>query len=1138
MQTSVAKKIFAVGVAASTVLMSLAPFAAHAAAHANGTNFKSSDGTVWMVIDGQRRPYNSAGAFLSYGFNSWSQVVDASAEDLALPVGANIPPQDGKIFCATVTKDSDVKGECSLVTGGQKAAFTAAPVFTGLGFSFSRANYGDSSFMSKTTNIDNTTAQHRAGVLVNNAGTVYLVGATGLLGIPDVSTFNSWGYSFSDVVPANTADKALSQTGVMATRTAGQLSPSALTGGSTVSGGNLTVAAGSQPTGATLASGSAFNPVLNFSLSASQQVNVTGITFTKTGLAANTNISGIDLVDQTGKRYGNVASSISTDNKVTILFSADPIVVTPSSAKNMTLRINLASSVGAGTTVQFALVSASAVTASGSVGGTYPVSGNTFTLASGGSSLAGVTTELVTIYGSQQTLNVDEKSSQELTKFRIAETTSNEGVNLYGITLYNYGNAAATDYKDVQLVDPTGTVVATAQPNGQNVVFTLGTPFFIDKGLSKDFTVKATIVNGTTRTIQLAIYNDYDVMVKGNQTGVYVLPTTTTGGASANTSSFPVGNTTAINKVLIGSGSTSFNKDTTSSSSAVAPGAQTVELAKFYAKPTGENMELRKITLAVATSSTHLLTGSITVKVNGASVHSISPTSVSTVFGSPTAITLSTYPVLTAGVNNYITVESSVSSAATGSDSYKVYMDLTEVKRLVSNDLVDPAVSQASGNVIQVSAAALTAKTLTTPVAASVVAGTNGVELARFELNASTSGEDVKVSQIVVADGAGSNYTNIANLAMYNASDMVNSLQTSSNTNTNAATVTFTFSSPILVTRTAPVVLVLKGDAVAGTSGTHTFNMSALTATGHPSGNTVGVTPTGSGQGMTLVSGGTVTLSLVSGGTNGSPSTAQVVQVGANDGVYYAFKLTPQYEAQKITTLKLTATGTALTSTAVKNLRLYRDGATTPFASASEMTCGSNVCTYTWTASDNLLTDVINPGAAATIYVKADIGAAGSAVLGNDFRFMIASSTADVQTKGISGTVASVTGTPSVTVMTHIVPFNVAVTGETPSSGSSNTQTIGAGTTIARFKVSNSGTAPITLTNVKFTNNGSHTGTGTRYTLYASGEGTSDYTNTSMQVTASDTTDFGAVGTPVTVNGGSFPLLDCPDQHGRYYCSG
>lgn len=224
-------KKFIAGV--STVAMavsSLALFAPVVDAATAGGVYKTSDGTVWFVTkDMQRRPFTSGGAFSSYGFLSFSQVVDADSSVTALPSGSFIAPQDGRIFCATATKGSDVAGECALITGGKKAAFTSSSVFGGQGYSFSRAFYGDSSFLEKTSNIDNASAQHRPGALINNNGTVQLVVSGGLWGVPSMDVFNSWGWSFADVVPANSADTALSQTGVIPARMAGELVPSATT---------------------------------------------------------------------------------------------------------------------------------------------------------------------------------------------------------------------------------------------------------------------------------------------------------------------------------------------------------------------------------------------------------------------------------------------------------------------------------------------------------------------------------------------------------------------------------------------------------------------------------------------------------------------------------------------------------------------------------------------------------------------------------------------------------------------------------------------------------------------------------------------------------------------------------------------
>lgn len=188
----------------------------------DGTNILSPNGTVSMVVDGTQRPYTSAGAFLSYGFNSWVNVVPSSVADSSLPVGSFIPPRDGSIICSDRGSD---KGTCYLITDGEKAGFTSSAAFTGLGFSFTKSTSGDVSWMISAPFITSPSSQHVSGTLINNEGTFELVQDQGYLGVPDESTLESWGYSFSDAVLANASDKLLVQTGILPIKTAGQLKP-------------------------------------------------------------------------------------------------------------------------------------------------------------------------------------------------------------------------------------------------------------------------------------------------------------------------------------------------------------------------------------------------------------------------------------------------------------------------------------------------------------------------------------------------------------------------------------------------------------------------------------------------------------------------------------------------------------------------------------------------------------------------------------------------------------------------------------------------------------------------------------------------------------------------------------------------
>lgn len=189
--------------------------------HPVGTNIVTDDGTIYtLTADGKRRPYTSAGAFLSYGFNSFATTVKALKGDLAIPVGSFIPPRDGSITCSDRGED---RGTCYLITDGKKAGFTSATVFTSLGFSFLNTQYGDVSFMESAPNISTAQQAHHIGTLINNEGTLQIIASQALVGIPSMSVLTSWGYNPATAVLANTYDKLLEQTQVLTTRLAGVL---------------------------------------------------------------------------------------------------------------------------------------------------------------------------------------------------------------------------------------------------------------------------------------------------------------------------------------------------------------------------------------------------------------------------------------------------------------------------------------------------------------------------------------------------------------------------------------------------------------------------------------------------------------------------------------------------------------------------------------------------------------------------------------------------------------------------------------------------------------------------------------------------------------------------------------------------
>jgi hypothetical protein len=65
----------------------------------------------------------------------------------------------------------------------------------------------------------------RVGAIINRNGVVMLVGSAGLYGFPDFVTFNSWGYTFSQLVTANAAEQAMNQIGIVPFKSANCSNP-------------------------------------------------------------------------------------------------------------------------------------------------------------------------------------------------------------------------------------------------------------------------------------------------------------------------------------------------------------------------------------------------------------------------------------------------------------------------------------------------------------------------------------------------------------------------------------------------------------------------------------------------------------------------------------------------------------------------------------------------------------------------------------------------------------------------------------------------------------------------------------------------------------------------------------------------
>jgi len=586
-QMNIAKKIFAVATSSLLVVASVASFAslAHAAVHATGTNVVSN-GTVYFLDGSTKRPYTSAGAFLSYGFNSWSGVVAASPEDLALQTGAFVPPMDGSLI--------NDNGTVYLMTAGQRAGFTSASNFLGLGYSFSNVIAGDTSWMTSAALINSTSIAHPAGTLVNQAGTVYLMTATGKQGIPSLAVFNSWGYSFSKVAPANSYDAAVSMSaGIMPTFVAGCLSP--LSCGSPITpvvpNGNVSVSVASDTPaqGQTIVAGQASADIANFAFSGSG--TVTSLTFTRTGVSNNSAIDNVYLYQGTTRL--TFGSSVSQNGVVT--FSNANGLFTVNGSTEISVRADIdnnSSNIAGGQTIGFQLTSG--MTAGTSVAGA-PVSGNlsqvaistnlaTVTVGSGSTSPYGV---LPTTTGA--TVNA---GTMNYVLWSAPIQIGQHATTLSSASFEYIGSAATSAFQNWALYLDGAKVATSSGINSSNyVVFTPTAGNLAVNTGSHTLEVHADVIGGSNRNAQLTLQNGSDLLFTDTNYNVGVLPH----DSWALTSTFapvPGGLVNIANGTLSISLDPSFNTTTS-----IPAGATSTVIGSYQLQSYGENVQVNNLTL-------------------------------------------------------------------------------------------------------------------------------------------------------------------------------------------------------------------------------------------------------------------------------------------------------------------------------------------------------------------------------------------------------------------------------------------------------------------------------------------------------------------------------------------------------------
>ena len=884
------------------------------------------------------------------------------------------------------------------------------------------------------------------------------------------------------------------------------------------------------PVANTIPDGSLYNKVLILKFSAgSQNEQVTGVTVTRGGYVGNTKITGVSVWDDIGNRYGNIISALTADGKATISFPSTPFSVPAGQSKYLTVSFNLDADTGSGL-VGASVAAVSDISASVAVTGTFPVVGQTFTIVDGANSLADLRIDdqsvagLVysTISSADGNLEVG-NINKEVFKLRLTQNNSKEAVNVSRVVLYVEGTVQeAKDITNWKLYSPEGNVLATAEkPVDRFVTFVLSTPYVLDKGLSKDLSVKADVADGSGNYFRVSVQNDYDIVATGATTGASVQPVDSAGTTltAADTQ-----NTNGGFKVK--AGALTVSKMAGSPSGNVAPSSQNVVLAKFDLKAAGEKLEIRKMGLQIEYAAAGLdLTGTVSVKDTStgetylsvsADTSNLQATSVTAPY-TANQMSLSSYITVESGQTKSIEVTGTIDSSATSTSNYKVSLGGFYVKRYSTNDYTDVATGEYEANQLSVSDVTLSVTKDTSFGNAYRSAGSTNVKIAQFVLQASDA-DDIRINSVSFSV-ASSSY--IQNMKLKDGTTELGSTIGTPSATGNSYTTNF------VITKSASKVLAVYADVLSNATTDDDFVVSVtdsgVSGYGVASSKSLSDTPSSDTAGQT-VSVKTASLTIAADAAKPLSKIVLAGQIGVE-----LSKIKLESSNEDLTLKKFTLSiGTASTTQWAAATDVARNISKVYVYDGTKLlnTGGTSVVSGDVVLSGLELTLAQNTPKVLTI--KADISGQDTVFPKAVGRVTLKStSTTDMEVYSSQGRMETGITVSDTNAPSNYMLFTVAAPVITNTYSGSTTKSGQSGDEVARFTISNPGTRDLSLSSttitISLTPNGA-TSTVDTWRIYESGDLSNaldtDATSLASASATSTTITFDSFTTAQTVTAG------------------
>ena len=573
--------------------------------------------------------------------------------------------------------------------------------------------------------------------------------------------------------------------------------------------------------------------------------------------------------------------------------------------------------------VILSIQSVSDITADVTVGGTFPIVGNP---ATGSAVDVG---NLTVDNGSLQpvgggTVDVDATNFMFMQMKLTAGAAEDIYVNAITIARGVAASFIDSDLTNIILYNDTAGVElgkVTVLGTNSKTTFSLATPLLIERGRFVEISIRTDILSGSTRNVAFDVSDGvaYTVLATGKSYGY--------GVALAAGSFLGFGPATQINRGILNV-SKGANCPATGN---IAVGSSDVELGSFNFKTRGEDIRVGRIIVSLeritVTAGRTAVTDLSLVKLVDSAGNVFAGPVTPTIFAATNdaIATFTTSLTLSPGNNEIFVVANTANNAALATCQFRVGFDgaiggnpgggvaITNVRGMTSNlplvagTQLTPAVN-VLGNIMTAQQGALSADMAATPVAGNVILNSQGLTLANLNLDATASGEDIRVTSITLTEvGVGGTLQELSDIELWDGTTQVGlTMQPAA---APATTVTFTLTTPYVVSKGVSKTLAVKANLIAGTAAvdTHSFTVAfpvCTTTTGAPVG---AVAPAATASPVQLVqNSGTLNVTV-----DASPVTSAQLVANTTDNEVVRYKFWAFDEDFDVTQVYVCASDTA-----------------------------------------------------------------------------------------------------------------------------------------------------------------------------------------------------------------------------------